>query len=93
MSSSRSSSPEGPVFITHHLCPPHLRRIIEDSVESFNNAWLLPPKEGEVFNSGKEYLARLQGFTLSRGFVVVTTASNVRRYRFSYIYYREETKN
>jgi hypothetical protein len=93
MSSSRSSSPKGPVFIAYHLCPPHLRRIIKDSVKSFNNAWLLPPEEGEVFNSEKECLARLQGFALSRGFAVVTTASNARRYRFTYIYYGEETKN
>jgi hypothetical protein len=90
---SRSSSPERPIFIAHQLCLPHLRKTVEDAVESFNNAWLLPPKEGEVFTSRKEYLARLQSFTLSRGFAVVTIASIASRFRFAYIHHGEGIKN
>ena len=54
---------------------PILALAVEDAVRSFDNAWLLPPIEGEIFESGKAYLARLQGFALSRGFAVVTTNS------------------
>jgi hypothetical protein len=90
---SRSSSPERPVFIAHQLCPPHLRRIVEDTVESFNNDWLVPPEEGEVFESGKECMARLQGFALSRGFAVVTIASTANRFRFACIHHGDKTKN
>jgi hypothetical protein len=66
---------------------------MEDTVQSFDNIWLLPPEEGELFKSGKAYLARLQGFALSKGFVVITTSSTATRYRFSYIHRGEETKN
>jgi len=51
ISTSRSFSPERAVFVTYQLCPPHLRKIIEDAVKSFNNAWLLPSEEGEVFSA------------------------------------------
>jgi hypothetical protein len=90
---SRSSSPERPVFIAHQLCPPHLRQLVEDTVQSFDDAWLLPPEEGELFESGKACLTRLQGFALSRGFAVVTTSSTATRYRFGCIHRGEETKN
>src|SRR5438876_9798657 len=93
MSTSRSSSLRRPVFVTHQLCPPHLRKIVEDAVKSFNSDWLLPPKKGEVFDSRKEYLARLQGFALSRGFAIVTIALTAGRCRFVCIYHREQTKN
>jgi len=39
MSGPSSSSPEPPVFVAHALCPPHLRTIVEDAVEAFDNAW------------------------------------------------------
>ena len=39
----------------------HLRTIVEDVVEAFDNAWLLPPQEGEVFETAKACLRRLQG--------------------------------
>src|SRR5450759_1445975 len=90
---SRSSSPGRPVFVAHQLCPPHLRQLVEDAVESFDNVWLLPPVEGELFDSGKACLARLQGFALSRGFAVVTTSSTAGRYRFGCIHRGDETKN
>lgn len=90
---SRSSSPERPVFIAHQLYPPHLRQLVEDTVQSFDDAWLLPPEEGELFESGMACLTRLQGFALSRGFAVVTTCSTATRFRFGCIHRGEETKN
>jgi hypothetical protein len=56
---SRLTSPERPVFVAHQLCPPHLRQLVEHAIESFDNAWLLTPVKGELFDSGKAYLARL----------------------------------
>ena len=90
---SKSSSPEPPVFVAHQLCPPHLRQLVEDTVKSFDDKWLLPPVEGERFDSGKTCLARLQGFALSQGFAVVTIASEAKRFRFTYIHYSGKTKN
>jgi hypothetical protein len=62
---SRSSSPERPAFVAHQLCPPHLRRLVEDTVKSFDDKWLLPPVEGETFDTEKACLARLQVFAFS----------------------------
>jgi hypothetical protein len=90
---SRSSSPERPTLIVHQLCPPHLRQLVEDTVQSFDDAWLLPLEEGEVFESGKACLAPLQGFALSRGFAVVTNSSTATRYRFGCIHRGEDTKD
>ena len=56
---SRSSSPERPAFVAHQLCPPHLRRLVEDTVKSFDDKWLLPFVEGETFDTEKAYLAYL----------------------------------
>jgi hypothetical protein len=55
-------STERPVFVAHSLCPPHLRKQVEDVAESFNPNWLLLPKDGEVFESFQECFARLQGY-------------------------------
>jgi hypothetical protein len=66
---------------------------MEDAVEAFDNAWLLPPQDGEVFAIAKECLARLQGFALSRGFAVVTRGLDKKRVRFLCIYHGKETKN
>jgi hypothetical protein len=90
---SRSSSPERPTLIVHQLCPPRLRQLVEDTVQSFDDAWLLPPEEGEVFESGNACLARLQGFALSTGFAAMTTSSMAARYRFGCIHRGEDTKN
>ena len=43
----------------HALCPPHLPQQVENVVESFNPNWLLPPMDGEVFDSFQECLTRL----------------------------------
>ena len=90
---SRSFSPERPAFVTHQLCPPHLRRLVEDIVKSFDDKWLLPPVEGETFDTGKACLARLQAFAFSQGFAVVTTASKAGRSRFACIHHGDDTKN
>ena len=90
---ARCSSPERPVFVAHQLCPPHLRQLVEDTAKSFDDKWLLPPVKGELFDSGKACLARLQKFALSRGFAVVTTASKVERFRFACIHHSGDTKN
>jgi hypothetical protein len=90
---SRSFSPKHAIFIAHQLCPPHLRQLVEDAVQSFDSMWLLPPVEGELFNSGKACLARLQSFALSRGFAVVTISLTTGRYRFGYVYRGDESKN
>jgi len=80
-------------FLLHTLCPPHLRGLVEDTVQSFDESWLLPAIEGEVFEPGKACLARLQGFALSRGFAVVTTSSTAGRARFGCIHHGDESKN
>src|SRR5436853_4890105 len=90
---SSSSSSERPAFVAHQLCPPHLRQLVEDTVKSFDDKWLLPPVEGELFDSGKACLARLQAFAFSQGFAVVTTASNADRVRFACIHHGDNTKN
>jgi hypothetical protein len=71
-----------PVFTAHPLCPPHLRQLVENTVEAFDNAWLLPPQDGEVFATTKECLARLQGFALSQGFAVMTRGSDKKEQGF-----------
>src|SRR5579859_7792687 len=88
-------STERPVFVAHTLCPPHLRKQVEDVAESFNPNWLLPPADGEVFESFQECFARLQGYAFSQGFAVVTLSSNKKKActEFGYIYYAKETKN
>jgi hypothetical protein len=91
MSSSSSSKP--PVFIIHALCPPHLRKVIKDAVNAFDSVWLLPPKQGEIFESAKDSLRRLQGYALSRGFTVITTTFKKGKAQFACIYHGVKTKN
>ena len=93
MSRPSSSSPEPPVFVAHPPYPPHLRTLVEDAVEAYESAWLLPPQHGEIFQTAKECLRRLQAFILSRGFAVVTLSSKPKRAQFAYIYYNNETRN
>jgi hypothetical protein len=66
---------------------------MEDTIQAFNESWLLPPAEGEVYEPSKAYLARLQGFALPRGFAVMTTASRAGRFRFGCIHHGNESKN
>jgi hypothetical protein len=66
---------------------------VEDAVEAFDNAWLLPPQQGEVFETAKACLHRLQGYALSRGFAVVTASSNKTRARFSCIHHGVDTRS
>ena len=86
MSSPRPnpSDLERPVFVAHQLCRPHLHSFVEDTVQAFDDPWLVPPVKSEVFESGKTCLARLQGFALSRGLAVMTLNSKVGRFRFGY---------
>jgi hypothetical protein len=79
--------------VAHALCPPHLRTVVEDAVEAFDNAWLLPPRQGEVFETSKACRRRLQGYALSQGFAVVTASSNKTRARFSCIHHGVQTRN
>lgn len=62
-------------------------------MEAFDSAWLLPPQAGEVFESAKACLRRLQGYALSQGFAVVTTTSKPSRARFACIHHGTATKN
>ena len=55
-------SDERPIFAAHSLCPPHLRKQVEEVAEGFNPSWLLPPKEGELFQSATECFQRLQAW-------------------------------
>jgi hypothetical protein len=87
------SPTSNPVFVAHTLCPLHLRGLVKETVQAFNNSWLLPPAEGEVFESGKACLARLQGYALYKGFAVVTITSNIKRFRFGCIHYGDKSKN
>ena len=90
---SGSSSPEAPVFVAHLTCPPHLRKVGEDTVETFNSAWLPPPEAVEVLESAKVYLRRLQGACAISGFAVVTIASVRDKTRFACVHHGTETKN
>jgi hypothetical protein len=66
--------------------------LVKDAVEAFDSAWLLNPKQGEVFESAKDYLRRLERYTLSRGFAVVTATSKGRA-QFACIHYGVKAKN
>ena len=77
----------------HPLCPPYLRTIVEDAVEAFDSAWLLPPQQGELFETAKECIRRLQAYALSRGFAVMTLTSGLKRARFACIHYSSEPRN
>ena len=63
------------------------------TLQAFDDSWLVSPVKGEVFESGKACLARLQEFALSRGFAVMTLNSKTGRFRFGCIHYRKESKN
>ena len=80
-------------FVAHPLCPPHLRKTVEDAVEAFDNDWLLPPQQGEEFETTKACFRRLQAYALSRGFAVVTTTSKKTRAQFACIHHGAEIKN
>src|SRR5205823_3625893 len=92
ISRSSSASAAAPAFVAHALCPPHLRTMVEDAVEAFNSAWLLPPQQGELFDNPKACLRRLQGYVLSQGFAVVITSSKKIRVLFTCIYHGAETR-
>jgi hypothetical protein len=92
-SRSPSSSPDPPVFVAHPLCPPHLRTIVEEAVESCDSAWLLPPQYGEIFQTAKECLRRLQSYALSHGFTVIILTSKSTRTQFACIHSGTETRN
>ena len=55
---SRSASSKCPAFIAHAFYLLYLRKIVEDTVEDFNSAWLLPPQQDKLFKSAKDYLRR-----------------------------------
>src|SRR5271155_1501798 len=82
-----------PGFIAHPLCPPHLRREVEDLAESFNPAWLSAPQAGEPFDTPDAAFRRLQGFAFSQGFAVVTRSSEAKRARFACIHHSKTTRN
>jgi hypothetical protein len=67
--------------------------MVEDAVEAFDSAWLLPPQQGELFDNPKACLRRLQGYTLSQGFAVVITSSKKARAQFAYIHHGAATRN
>jgi hypothetical protein len=67
--------------------------MVEDAVEAFDSAWLLPLHQGELFDNPKTCLRRLQGYALSQDFAVVTDSSQKGRARFACIYHGTETRN
>jgi hypothetical protein len=77
----------------HPLCPPHLRTIVEDAVEAFNSAWLLPPQQGEIFETANECMRRLQAYALSKGFAIVTLSSTPKRAKFACIHHGSQSRN
>jgi hypothetical protein len=48
-----SSPSPSPAFVAHPLCPPHLRDLLEDTIQALDKSWLLPPIKGKGFESGK----------------------------------------
>src|ERR1700745_1075226 len=75
-----SCLPPNPVFVAHPLCPPHLRGLVEETVQAVDNPWLLPHAEGEVFKSGMALLARLQSNALHKGLGIGIITSNAKRF-------------
>jgi hypothetical protein len=75
------TSDERPAFAAHHLYPPHLRRQVEHLAQSFNPNWLLPPQDGEIFDSANTCFQRLQTWAFARGFTIVTTTSGNKKAR------------
>ena len=80
-------------FIAHPLCPPHLRREVEDLAESFDPAWLSALQAGEPFDTPDAAFRRLQGFAFSQGFAVMIYSSEAKHARFIYIYYSKMIRN
>ena len=80
---SKSSTPESSALVVHHLCPQHLREVVENAVDTSGSAWLLSPQPGESFDTAKDCFRRLQGYALSCSFTVVTTTSNKTRGQFA----------
>ena len=67
--------------------------IVEDAVVSVNNIWLLPPQQGEIFETAKKCMRRLQVYALSKGFAVVIITSNSKRAHFACIHPGSKTRN
>src|SRR2546421_11584582 len=88
-------STKRPIFVAHTLCPPHLRKQVEDIAKNFNPNWLLPPADGEIFKSFQECFARLQGYAFSQGFAMITLSSKKTKARaqFNCIHHTKKTKN
>jgi hypothetical protein len=52
------TSNPNPVFVAHPLCPPHLRRLLEETVQAVDNSWLRG-KGFQVWQGSLGSLARL----------------------------------
>jgi hypothetical protein len=59
------------------LCPEHIRLPLERAVNALPRSYLEPPEDGELFTTIETYYERLTGFSLSQGFDVVKTHSDL----------------
>ena len=71
-----------------------IRSRLVDAVSSLPRKWLLPPIDGEVFDTVKAAEDQLQGYTLAAGFqVVIGQGSTRERRNFWCIHHGDKTRN
>jgi hypothetical protein len=79
----------------HPLCPPEARDMLKKLVEALSEGYLLPPQEGEEFESPESYIRRLQGYALIKGFTVIKISGSLDskrvRIQYRYIHRNKET--
>ena len=88
MASSSSS-----LFEVHPNCPEHLKKLVTEIVRFIKPSYLEEPVHGELFDTKEACLARLQGYALSKGFVVVTLQSKAIDAQFRCIYHAKQPRN
>jgi hypothetical protein len=84
-----------PLWIAHPDCPEHIKSELEARVRSFPASFLLPLIAGEVFENPDTCQERLQGWALSKGFIIVRKSGSLKQARpwfdFRYIHHEDDT--
>ena len=81
-------------WLPHPNLVPGTRQRVIDAVSLLPWAWLVPPMEGEVFNSAQDAEARVLGYSLAAGFQIVTGQGSTRiRRNFQCKHHGEKPQN
>jgi hypothetical protein len=81
-------------WLPHPNLVPGTRQRVIDAVGLLPRAWLVPPMEGEVFNSAQDAEARVLGYSLAAGFQIVTGQGSTRiRRNFQCKHHGEKPQN